>query len=181
MVSHIINESTVSLLWRHNRYDGVSNHQPHDCLFNLLFRRRSKKTSKLRVTGLCAGISPVTGEFPTQMAINAENVSIWWRHHVFNTFFRWQYWNNQSSQKVALKFQKTIKPHIPIFACYIFLLASLMSLLASLVTTSWMFQCHVHFGISKVVSVSVSLLYSVGNKITKRPGIRTLPSHQVIL
>ena len=42
---------------------------------------RSKKTSKLRVTGLCAGDSPVTDEFPAQMASNAENVSIWWRHH----------------------------------------------------------------------------------------------------
>ena len=40
-----------------------------------------KKTSKLRVTGLCAGNSPVTDEFPTQRASNAENVSIWWRHH----------------------------------------------------------------------------------------------------
>ena len=40
-----------------------------------------KKTSKLRITGLCAGNSPGTGEFPTQMASNAENVSIWWRHH----------------------------------------------------------------------------------------------------
>ena len=37
--------------------------------------------SKLRVTGLCEGKSPVTGEFPTQMASNAENVSIWWRPH----------------------------------------------------------------------------------------------------
>ena len=44
-------------------------------------RRRSKKTSKLRVTGLCLGNSPVTGEFPSQMDSNAENVSIWWRHH----------------------------------------------------------------------------------------------------
>ena len=44
-------------------------------------RRRSKKASKFRVTGLCAGNSPGTGEFPTQMASNAENVSIWWRHH----------------------------------------------------------------------------------------------------
>ena len=43
-------------------------------------RRRSKKTSKVRLTGLCAGNSPVTGEFPTQMASNAEKVSIWWRH-----------------------------------------------------------------------------------------------------
>ena len=48
----------ISLLWRHNGRDGVSNHQPHDCLLNCLFRRRSKKISKLRVTGLCAGNSP---------------------------------------------------------------------------------------------------------------------------
>ena len=67
--------------WRHNERDGVSNHQPHDCLLNRLSRRRSKKTSKLRVTGLCAGNSPVTGEFPAQRASNAGNVSIWWRHH----------------------------------------------------------------------------------------------------
>ena len=42
----------VSLQWRHNGRDGVSNHQPHDCLLNRLFSRRSKETSKLRVTGL---------------------------------------------------------------------------------------------------------------------------------
>ena len=76
-----------TLPWRHNGRDGVSNHQPHHCLLNGLFRRRSKKTSKLRVTGLCAGNSPVTGEFPAQMASNAENVSIWWRHH--EPVFEW--------------------------------------------------------------------------------------------
>ena len=70
-----------SLRWRHIGRDRVSNHQPHDCLLNRLFRRRSKKASKLRVTGLCAGNSPGTGEFPAQMASYAENVSIWWRHH----------------------------------------------------------------------------------------------------
>ena len=42
----------VPLWWRHNECDGVSNHRRLDCLFNRLFRRRSKKTSKLRVTGL---------------------------------------------------------------------------------------------------------------------------------
>ena len=68
-------------LWRHNGCGSVSNHRPHDCLINCLFRRRSKKTSKLRVTGLCAGNSPGTGEFPAQRASKAENVSIWWRHH----------------------------------------------------------------------------------------------------
>ena len=36
------------------------------------------------VTGLCVGNSPVTSEFPTQRASNAENVSIWWRHHVYS-------------------------------------------------------------------------------------------------
>ena len=71
----------IALQWRHNGRDGVSNHQPHDCFLNRLFRHRSKKTSKLRVTGLCAGNSPEAGEFPAQMASNAENVSIWWRHH----------------------------------------------------------------------------------------------------
>ena len=70
------------LQWRHNGHDSVSNHQPNDCLLNLLFRRRSKKTSKLRVTGLCAGKSPGTGEFPVQKSSNAENVTIWWRYHV---------------------------------------------------------------------------------------------------
>ena len=41
----------------------------------------AEKTSKHRVTDLCVGNSPVTGEFPAQMASNAENGSIWWRHH----------------------------------------------------------------------------------------------------
>ena len=60
----------------------VSNHRRFECLFNRLYRCRSKKTSKLRATGLCEGHPPVTGEFPSQRASYAENVSIWWRHHV---------------------------------------------------------------------------------------------------
>ena len=72
---------TSTLLWRHNGRDGVPNHQLHDCLLNRSFRPRSKKTSKLHVTALCAGNSQVTGEFPAQMASNTEDVSIWWRHH----------------------------------------------------------------------------------------------------
>ena len=49
----------VALQWCHNDQDGVSNHQPHSCLLDRLFRRRSKKTSQLRVAGLCEGNSPV--------------------------------------------------------------------------------------------------------------------------
>ena len=84
LVSWMKIASTVfpTLQWRHNGNDDVSNHQPHHCLLNCLFRRRSKKTSKLCVTGLCTGNSPVTGEFLTQMACNPENVYVWWRHHV---------------------------------------------------------------------------------------------------
>ena len=74
-----------ALLWRHNGQDSVLNHQPHHCLLSRLFGRRSKNTSKLRVTGLCAGKSPGTGEFHAQMASNAENVFIRWRHHVVGT------------------------------------------------------------------------------------------------
>ena len=60
---------------RHNGRDGVPIHQ-HHCLLNRLFRCRSKKTSKLRVIGLCAGNSPVTGDFSAQVASNAG--TIWW-------------------------------------------------------------------------------------------------------
>ena len=78
-----------SLQWRHNERNGVSNHQRHDCLLNRLFRLRSKKTSKVRITGLCEGNSPVTGEFPAQRVSKAENVSIWWRHHESVCFLHW--------------------------------------------------------------------------------------------
>ena len=47
-----------ALHWRHHDNDGVSNHQHHGCLLKRLFRRRSQKTSTLRVTGLCVGNSP---------------------------------------------------------------------------------------------------------------------------
>ena len=67
-----------SLHWRHNEGDRVSNHQPHDCLLNRLFKRRSKP-SKFRVRGIHRW-----SVFPAQRASNAENVSIWWRHHVLD-------------------------------------------------------------------------------------------------
>ena len=70
-----------ALQWRHNGCNGVSNHQPHDCLLNRLFRHRWRKISQLRVTGLCGQNSPVIGEFPAKRVGNAKNVSIWWRHH----------------------------------------------------------------------------------------------------
>ena len=76
------NRQLESLQRRHNGRDGVSKSTASPVFTQPLFGRRSKKTSKLRVTGLCVGNSQGTGEFPAQMASNAENVSIRWRHHI---------------------------------------------------------------------------------------------------
>ena len=66
----------LSLHWRHNERDGISNHMCLDCLLNRLFMRRSKKTWKPRITGLCEENSTVTGEFPAHRVNDAEMVSI---------------------------------------------------------------------------------------------------------
>ena len=55
-------------------------------VYSAVYSGADKKISKLRVTGLCVGNSPGTGEFPAQMASNAENVSLWWRHYVLVKF-----------------------------------------------------------------------------------------------
>ena len=73
--------NSIPLQWRHNEGDSITKLRRLDCLLNCLFRRRPKKASKIRITGLCAGNSPGTGEFPAQKASEAENISIWWRHH----------------------------------------------------------------------------------------------------
>ena len=73
---HNIDKITMTSYWARWRLKS----RPHQCLLNPLFGRRSKKTSKLRVTGLCG-----TGDFPAQMAGNAEIVSNRWRHHVHRT------------------------------------------------------------------------------------------------
>ena len=72
---HTIWCNGITSQWRHNGGDGVSNHQRLDYLLNRLSRRRSKRTSKLRVTGLCEWNSPMTGGFLSQRASNAENFS----------------------------------------------------------------------------------------------------------
>ena len=65
-------------------YYSVSNHQPHGCLLNRLFRRRWKKTSKLRVTGLCVGNSqgPVNSPHKgpvTRKMFPFDDVIMWYR------------------------------------------------------------------------------------------------------
>ena len=78
--SHIVWH--CALHWCHNDHDGVSNHQPHGCLLNRLFRRRSKKTSKLRVTGFCVGNSPGPVNSPHKGQLRGKcfhlMTSSWW-------------------------------------------------------------------------------------------------------
>ena len=40
-----------------------------------------RKHQSSALLAICAGNTPVTGEFSAQRASNAEDVSIWWRHH----------------------------------------------------------------------------------------------------
>ena len=54
---------SAAFQWRHNERDGDSNHRLLGCLLYRLFRRRSQKTSQLRITGHFKGNTPVTGGF----------------------------------------------------------------------------------------------------------------------
>ena len=89
----------------------------------LLFRRTSKKTSKLRVTCLCERNSPRTGVFPAQRASNAENVSIWWRQHVaFQIFIIALFWAVSSILSVTADLWRHIAVscafHLHIVLCH---------------------------------------------------------------
>ena len=74
----------MSLQWRHNECDGVSNHWRLEYLLYHLFRCRSKRASKLCAIGLCEGNPPVTSGFSSQRA------------HVMTSP---SWWNNNKTQK----------------------------------------------------------------------------------
>ena len=91
---------SLTLRWRHNDYDCGSYYQPHGCLLKRLFRRKSKKTSKLRVTGLCVGNSPgpvnsphkepVTRKmFPFDDVIMKIYLLTWWKLAPYKTTRDW--------------------------------------------------------------------------------------------
>ena len=90
---------SVTLQWRYNGRDCVSNHQPHHCLHNRLFRCRSKKISKLRVTGLCEA----------ERASNAENVSILcrlhgWHQDAHSLFSRLRSWPHGHCRDISAEY-----------------------------------------------------------------------------
>ena len=95
VILNLFRKHRNALEWPHNGPDGVSNHHSR------LFRRRSKKIPKLRVTGLCEGNPPVTGGFPSQRASKAENVSIWWRHRDICSFLNHSWMNGIVTDDLA--------------------------------------------------------------------------------
>ena len=74
---HAITLRTWMSYYSHNRRDGVSNHQPHDCLLNRLLGRRSKKTKVPRHWLVCGEFTGDQWIPRTHMASNAEKISIW--------------------------------------------------------------------------------------------------------
>ena len=70
-------------LWRHNESDGVPIAGVSMVCPTICSGADESYTSKLRVTGLSEGNPSVTSGFPSQRDSNAENVSVWWRHHQY--------------------------------------------------------------------------------------------------
>ena len=144
-----VNIPKSTLQWHHNERDGVSNHQPHDCSFNRLFRRTSKKTSKLRVTGLCEGNSAVTVEFPAQRASNAESYSIWWHHHGHRGktgpnchAYKHNYKTNQTGSNIGLNgYHRANRSHI-LYICLAISPDVTIPLANGSITFKWQVRCY---------------------------------------
>ena len=95
----------LALRWRHNGHDGVSNHQPRHCLLNRLFGCRSKKTSKLRVTGFVRGIHRRPGNSPHKWPVTPKIVLF---DDVIMDFWSWQLviyqWMRRSCPSECMRF-----------------------------------------------------------------------------
>ena len=100
----------LPLQWRHNEHDSVSNHQPYDCLLNLWFRRRSRKTSKLRVTAFVRGIhrwpvnSPHKGPVTRKM-LSFDGVII--KSHSSISGW-WFLWGSISKQRLSFQVERLL-------------------------------------------------------------------------
>ena len=96
---------------RHNERDGISNHRRLDCFVNRLFRHRSKKTLKPRVTGLCEGNSPVIREFPhkgpkARKMVPFDDVitiaKIYLRNRIHSHSLRCQFWKHGGINSLSI-------------------------------------------------------------------------------
>ena len=98
-----------SLQWRHNERYGVSNHRCLEGLLDLLFRRRSKKTSKLRVTGRCEGNSPVNSPHKGHVT---------WKMFSFDDVIVYFYYKSHNEHASYPKIHTTQKRNVHISVIY---------------------------------------------------------------
>ena len=94
----------ISLHWRHNDHNDVSNHQPHGSLLNCLYRCRSKKTSKLRVTGLCVGKSPGSVNSPQKSQLRGKCFHLMtssWLLAIFQWWSTKMTWNHSNTERLG--------------------------------------------------------------------------------
>ena len=106
----LITDFSMTLLWCHM---GTMASQTTNLMIVYSTVQAQIKKSKLGVTRLCEGNSPVTGESPSQMPSNAENVFIWWRHHGNNVLcdtgkkvIGWKLsWVKRATQQIEIKIQ----------------------------------------------------------------------------
>ena len=105
VISHLQNGRHFAITVTSYERNGVSNHRRLYCLLNRLFRRISKKTSKLRATGRCEGNPPATGGFPSQRASDAENLmtSSYIKHFQIHYIVWWLLYLIQISLKFVHK------------------------------------------------------------------------------
>ena len=115
--------------WRHNGREGVSNHRRFYCLLKCLFRHRSKKTSKLRVNGLCEGNSPVTVNSPHKRPVTRKMFSF----HDVNMSACWQ--------------PRQISPHSYLQVTFLQTGSLLKTyfVVPSLFFETWKYICNLHF------------------------------------
>ena len=100
-----------TLQWRHNDSECVSIAGASIVYSFVCSGEDWKETSKLRVTGLCEGNSPVSGEFPSKRASNAENDFTWWRHNEYMHDFKYVCANQTASNKMADEISRNIATH----------------------------------------------------------------------
>ena len=118
-------EYEISLQWRHNGRNGVSNHRCVDCLLICLLRRRSKKTPKLHTNGLCEENSPVTGEFLAHWrASNAECFPLDYVITILNILWFVLWWQEARSNKELVSMENVemhAKRAFHFLSCWIYL------------------------------------------------------------
>ena len=96
-----------ALQWRHNECNGDSNHRPVECLLNRLYRRRSKKTSVFRVTGLCEGnprwrgqVNSPLKEPVTRKMFPFDEVIIYYCETTLKNIGKWITWNHEKTKHI---------------------------------------------------------------------------------